>query len=1217
MAAAQNTGAKKVFFKKLVLCGFGCYKERSEFTFAPGLNNLVVSNERGKSTAVAGLAAVLFGLPNSSDPGRFGKAKYRSWEESGDFYGEVHFEAGGGHYRVRRHFDTDRVSLERLEGESWVAEAGGEHRPRARRRNVTYEDAIAHLTGLSSRDLFLNTFCVGQPLGEVKNLDRGVQQLLAGAGSSGAEALSVLEGWLENITRSTGQLGVTSRDKREDRQLEKIVKQREELEREIVASMENAAALHAVREELQQLDMEKKSIEEEIEGKRGLLEAWNRWRQMAERYEAAVAEQQRLFRAGEEVRRLEECSRALEEEAIKKWPEFCRSGSGAEAEALGKEISRLAELEKEAARLRTEVKKAEREEEELKDKMAAAEKKLKGPLAAGAGRPHLWRDYEELVRASAELAALESEERELVRQEEAALEVLRKSGHWAEIEPGPFGRCRQAADRVLEQWQELNNILERLKEKEEELHTKYSPFEGGSEEWRCACRDYHLIKADLEKRVRESRAEYESAARRLAEREEEHQNFRRQFADLEGAPVDALEVIDSRLALEKELENIKGEERRIRERTLGRVKIAAAGCAVFLAAAAALWSLKAAALAVGAALAAALAAGTFAVFSWQQGMAGSAVWCRQAEEAERKLAGMAERLGRLGSLPAKDLPAVRERLRLYQELKEILEEKAKSCPSQSEVSELLARAKSEEEAFLEWKKQLEPAFSLGEDPAAAFRRWHSLREEAERLKSQACSIAAKLTGAAPEEAARLSLDKIPGEDWDEVRRLAKAAKADLKCVGEAVLWLGDLTADQWKKWEEEWQEYRRAKGELSACALKRESHKALDAGGYTRKDRLLAEIKKLQQAIYPLTADTPADTVKALAEECRSLEKEMEVMRAGAARAAAERQHLERKLVKVEAERRALVGALQDVLAAAQGSAQTALERWEAWQKSEEERKKLAAGRAAALSTLNAASLEELEKKVIDASNAAQQLRGQWQSLVDAHPGLPPLEAAGRREHLEKEYTQLKAGLQELENKKRSLEEKIYEKTMHRAGLEGQRIINIALAEEKVKQLKEEEERLKLEAEALAFAHREMSTARREYGAAYRRRLEEAASRYFAALTQKKDRRVVVDEDFCVLVGEKLDGGREKIVLPVQLSQGAQDQLQIALRLAIADLLAGDYVLPLIFDDPFLNFDEDRLGELRATLERAAQERQLLVLSHREDYRLWGVPVRAAVTAGT
>ena len=827
------------------------------------------------------------------------------------------------------------------------------------------------------------------------------------------------------------------------------------------------------------------------------------------------------------------------------------------------------------------------------------------------------RDYEELVRAQAELAALESEERELARREEAAREVLRRHGRWAEIEPGPLERCRQAVTRVLEQWQDLEGTLGQLQKKEEELRSKYRVFEEGSEEWRRSCRDYRQIKAEWEKRVIESRASYESAARRLAEWEEEQNKFCRQFAGLEGVPPDAPEAIDDRLALEKELEEIKSKERQAKERSLGRVKTAAAGCGVLLAAAAALWFLKAGALAVWAALAAALAAGAIGFLSWRQGRAEAAAWSRQAGEAERRLAVAARRLGPLGGLPPQELLAARERLRLREEARAALEEKAKNCPSPGEVAELWARAQGQEGAFKEWENTFGAALGPGADPAEEYAAWRQLREEVERLGSAARSLAAKLAGAAPEEAAQLPWDEIPGEDWNEARRLARASGAQLETAGEAVRWLRDLAAADWEKWEKEWEEYRRAKSELSVLALKRESLESLDAEGHTRKDRLLEKVKKLKEAIYPLTGETPADTVKALADECRSLEKELEIMRAEAARCSKERRDKESSLAEVEEELRALTRALKDVLAAAQGSAKTARERWEAWQKGEEERKKLAASRSAALSALGAAGLEELEKKIIDASHAALQARGEWQKLVDARPGLPSLEAAGRSEELEKEYARLKARLQELEDQKRSLEEKIYEKTKLYAGLAGQRLINVAQAEEKVKQLAEEEEKLKLEAEALALAHREMSAAQREFGASYRRRLEEAAGKYFAALTQRTDRRVALDEDFCVLVGEQLDGGGEKLVLPAQLSRGAQDQLQIALRLAIADLLAGDYVLPLIFDDPFLNFDDDRHEELRAALERAALERQLLVLSHREDYRLWGVPVRTAVTAGT
>ncbi|NLG69521.1 MAG: hypothetical protein GX496_08180 [Firmicutes bacterium] len=77
--------------------------------------------------------------------------------------------------------------------------------------------------------------------------------------------------------------------------------------------------------------------------------------------------------------------------------------------------------------------------------------------------------------------------------------------------------------------------------------------------------------------------------------------------------------------------------------------------------------------------------------------------------------------------------------------------------------------------------------------------------------------------------------------------------------------------------------------------------------------------------------------------------------------------------------------------------------------------------------------------------------------------------------------------------------------------------------------------------------------------------------------------------------------------MPAQLSKGAQDQLYLSLRLAIADLMASDLRLPFIFDDPFLNCDDERLRRIRETLDAiAAGGRQVLLFSHRPDFTTWG-----------
>ena len=101
------------------------------------------------------------------------------------------------------------------------------------------------------------------------------------------------------------------------------------------------------------------------------------------------------------------------------------------------------------------------------------------------------------------------------------------------------------------------------------------------------------------------------------------------------------------------------------------------------------------------------------------------------------------------------------------------------------------------------------------------------------------------------------------------------------------------------------------------------------------------------------------------------------------------------------------------------------------------------------------------------------------------------------------------------------------------------------------------------------------------------------------------DRSVQLDEGFDIRVLES--NGHS--CAPRQLSQGARDQLVLALRLAVAELLSSHRLVPLLFDDPFLSFDPDRLAAMRETLEHLAAERQIFVLSHREELAAWGTRV--------
>jgi len=95
---------------------------------------------------------------------------------------------------------------------------------------------------------------------------------------------------------------------------------------------------------------------------------------------------------------------------------------------------------------------------------------------------------------------------------------------------------------------------------------------------------------------------------------------------------------------------------------------------------------------------------------------------------------------------------------------------------------------------------------------------------------------------------------------------------------------------------------------------------------------------------------------------------------------------------------------------------------------------------------------------------------------------------------------------------------------------------------------------------------------------------------------------VTLDEQFAPCVTEAAG----QPCAAEQLSRGARDQLGLAVRLAVAEFIAGDVRLPLVFDDPFLTFDADRLEILRRALEEISTSRQVILLTHRRDLAGWG-----------
>ncbi len=108
--------------------------------------------------------------------------------------------------------------------------------------------------------------------------------------------------------------------------------------------------------------------------------------------------------------------------------------------------------------------------------------------------------------------------------------------------------------------------------------------------------------------------------------------------------------------------------------------------------------------------------------------------------------------------------------------------------------------------------------------------------------------------------------------------------------------------------------------------------------------------------------------------------------------------------------------------------------------------------------------------------------------------------------------------------------------------------------------------------------------------------LEKATTRQFSAMTNGRYHTVKLAESWPRVFVSDSD---HSDIEPNHLSRGTADQLYFALRLAACEKLSRHTALPLILDDPFSNFDPDRLALGMDILERvAAGGRQVILFTH-------------------
>lgn len=1255
----------RVRWLELSLHGFGLYRDRVTVRLSDGVNTLVAPNERGKSTLVAGLAAVLFGLPVNSKPEEFGHARYRNWQGSNRFEGAVEFEAAPDgaavawtRYRIERNFEDHRIRLLRWDGKGWAEEVTGSHNPGAQKRNERYEVRLKEILGVTSRELFEATFCVVQPMPRARELDQKVQGLLSGAGGGHFQAaLTYLENQLKRITKYSK--GVTKGNAKNDGELERTEAERRELESRIRDSQQALDSLEVIQEDLERARKARDEAARVLEGKEALLRAWDQWQVARERWRSALKNQSQTQLAYENAHKLTDEVESLRRSLERELGEFRRApaGSGDRLEDLDTMEKQIRALEDQLADLSFKANAAA----EARGRIA---REIEGEYRDFVGRPDLLRDHRDLVERVSKLADLLGQLGDLASREkrgQATLAELPDYGKLVGLSAAgtpmigisamgtPATGSLAAFIKTLKVraldarrgWERFTEELRRAAEIDPELSGRYALLEGASPELTDLLKGYDACRERLNHQAGEARREVEATRGSLAAFAAEEREFLAAFADLEG--IDEL-VIDRKVRLLGEEGRLSAEVKRVADEAAARrkpaLRAAVAAGAFLVAGLVAAWALSGfgpGPAAVAGILAGVLAGGIGWVLG--RGLTQNADLEARAAQLAADLDGLRSRiretdaeLGPLAGVSPVRLGEVRQRLQAREAERCRLEAKKGGLPAQGTITEIEARyerALSEKREFEEATAGAAEKFG---DVRGAYEHWQELRREREILEEKlrryaAAEFDADAPGTKPGDGILRKIDRELNR-WYDAFEAGTVAPSSLRgnwlplaalawllapggarppTGGELYDWITTREGDFWETVESQARAWEGAAKDLDEVRVRREWLLAADSAGRTAVDRLEQEIEGIRDSIRPFDERTSKEDLELKVKACRKLEAEALELEQKSRSQAEERERLERRLSDLRhkcAEERELLSA---ILEPADGDVATARTRYRRWRERGDEIGRLENELTGLLRGQKSNSIEELNQRLLEASNASLLAQGEIRRLAGAYPGLPSPEEAGEVAGLNEKYALLKAEVDRLYRERDAADSKVRRLLEDQSRLQGQSPLNVAQAELDLKELNLRKERLEVDAEALALAHRELKAAVEEFQASHREWLAEAATRHFASLTGVNGRRVLVDEGFRISVREP-EGVESS---PAQLSQGAQDQLYLALRLAIADLLAQDVRLPFIFDDPFLNCDQERLDRIRGALESLAPERQVLLLSHREELADWGARVEA------
>ncbi len=232
-------------------------------------------------------------------------------------------------------------------------------------------------------------------------------------------------------------------------------------------------------------------------------------------------------------------------------------------------------------------------------------------------------------------------------------------------------------------------------------------------------------------------------------------------------------------------------------------------------------------------------------------------------------------------------------------------------------------------------------------------------------------------------------------------------------------------------------------------------------------------------------------------------------------------------------------------------------------------------------------TLQDADEALLRIEREMAVLAQQMDSLKQTHPELASME----HDHLFSYMTRLN----DLEEQVEQLGEKSSEAKERYTALAAT-TENPDTLKEQIEDISEQIAKLVERKDALLLAIRAVQMSVKEYRGEYLQDFSKEVDRIFSKLIDDESRKVKLDNDLSPSLQD------DKGSLPIEnLSAGTRDQLYFAARLSLAQKLSDDRKLPLILDDPLVNFDAGRQAHTIDMLVSIAADHQVLLFSHDED----------------